>query len=229
MPTVFSVALVVHIVCGSLALASFPVSALVRKGSPLHRRAGWVFVLAIGAGTLSSLVLSGIRLSDDRPENDAGALFLAYIAILTGNLAWFGVRALRGRLRQRRATDLVLPSLLALGAVTLGGFGLHLGKPLYAAFAALGLALSAQLLAAWKRPPSTRLESLLLHVGAIGGACTATVTALVVVNAGNLGLGQGSLWAWLTPPALGFVLVRGARLRLRRPASAPMNVEKSPA
>ena len=227
MHTVFSVALVVHILCGSLALASFPVAALVRKGSRWHRRAGWVFVLAIGAGALSSLVLSSIRLADDRPENDAGALFLAYIALLTGNLAWFGVRALRGRLRGRRAIDLLLPSLLAVGGLGLGGFGLHRGSLLYAAFALLGIALSAQLLAAWKRPPATRLESLLLHVGAIGGACTATVTALVVVNAGNLGLGPGSLWAWLTPPALGLLVVRRARVRLRQPVRALGTVEKS--
>lgn len=229
MHTVFSVALVAHILSGSLALTSFPISALVRKGSPLHRRAGWVFVLAIGAGALSSLVLSGIRLADDRPENDAGALFLAYIAVLTGNLAWFGVRALRGRLRHRQVLDVVLPSLLACGGVALGGFAAHLGEPLYAVFAALGIAQAAQLLAACRRPPTSRLEALLLHVGAIGGACTATVTALVVVNAGNIGLGPGSLWPWLTPPAVGFLLVRGARLRLRRPTAGPMSVEKSPA
>ena len=88
--------LYLHIAGGSAALLSMFIPLVARKGGRTHRRSGWVFVGGMSLVSVTALALSAARyLFDPRPEAKAFALFLFYIAILTGSAVSTGVRVLR--------------------------------------------------------------------------------------------------------------------------------------
>src|SRR5919198_5021565 len=85
-----------HIAGGTAALLSMVIPMVTRKGGRTHRRSGWVFVAGMTIVSITALALSAARyLYDPRPQAKAFALFLFYIAILTGNAVSVGIRVLR--------------------------------------------------------------------------------------------------------------------------------------
>src|SRR5690349_21412348 len=97
--------LYLHIAGGSAALLSMLIPLVARKGGRTHRRSGWVFVTGMSVVSLTALVLSAARyLLDPRPEAKAFALFLFYIAILTGEGVSSGIRTLRTKDRSVHRT-----------------------------------------------------------------------------------------------------------------------------
>lgn len=66
--------------------------------------------------------------------------------------------------------------------------------------AAGSLALGERGARAWRKPFT---EAVITHIGGMGGACIAFVTAVIVVNAANLGL-----VAWVAPTVIGSVVIR---------------------
>src|SRR5712691_2225081 len=92
--------LYLHIAGGSAALLSMFIPLVAPKGGRTHRRAGWVFVSGMAIVSVTALALSAARyLFDPRPEAKTFALFLFYIAILTGAGVSSGVRVLRAKNR----------------------------------------------------------------------------------------------------------------------------------
>ena len=203
----FKPVLIVHIAAGSIALASMWVPLLARKGSTLHRRAGWVFVAAMATVATSAVILAGGRLFlDPRPEAKAAGVFLLYIAVLTATAVSSGVRALRVRKRtgaHRHWWDLGLPSLLTISSIGVAGFALSTGSTLFAAFAAIGAINGITNLRYWLRTPTDRMHWWFAHMNGMLGGSIAAVTAFLVTNAGTLGLPQ--LAAWLSPSVVGSV------------------------
>jgi uncharacterized membrane protein len=203
----FKPVLFVHIAAGSMALASMWVPMVARKGGVLHRRAGWVFVVAMATVAVSAVILAGGRLFlDPRPEAKSAGVFLLYIALLTSTAVSSGVRVLRAKQRttaHRHWWDLGLPALLAASSVGIAVFALVARQPLFAAFSLIGIFNGACNLRYWLTPPASRMHWWFAHMNGMLGGCIAAVTAFVVVNAGNLGLPQ--LVAWLTPSVVGSI------------------------
>jgi hypothetical protein len=203
----FKPVLIVHIAAGSIALASMWIPLLARKGSRLHRRAGWVFVTAMAVIAVSAVLLASGRLFlDPRPEAKAAGVFLLYIAVLTATAVSSGVRALRVKQRtgpHRHWWDLGLPAVLSVSSVGVAVFGLITGSTLFAAFSLIGLINGISNLRYWLRPPTGKMHWWFAHMNGMVGGCIAAVTAFFVVNAGNLGLPQ--LAAWLAPSVVGSV------------------------
>ncbi len=224
-----------HIGGAAVALFSLFIPWLARKGGPLHRRAGWVYVWAMAELAVTALALCALRLADTEPANDSGAIFLAYVALIAGAATSTGVRALRTRARtgaHRHPWDLGVSAALVLGGLAMIAFGYGQGSVLFAAFGALGIFQASGELRFWLRPPRSKAESVLAHLGSMGAASVATVTAFFVVNAGRLGLPSGSLWVWLGPPAVGGVVVGLFGVAWRRKLSpvrpAPTGAPASP-
>lgn len=76
----------IHIVAGLVALAAGAVALATRKGSPLHRRSGQVFAVAMLVMTSSAVVMAGF-LSPNRVNVVAGSL--TFYLVCTG---WLAVR-----------------------------------------------------------------------------------------------------------------------------------------
>jgi uncharacterized membrane protein len=207
-----------HIAAGVVALTSFWIPLVARKGGPLHRRAGWVYVSAMWVAASSAWGVCAFRLLDDDEANDSAALFLLFVGVLAANSAFVGIRVLRTKKRtepQRSPLDLAGPLLLLLGSCGLAGLGLRQLSVLFLAFAALGGLLSVGQLRFWLRPPVTRMDWWYEHMTNMLTACIGTVTAFLVVNVPHLGLKEYELFFWLAPGVLGAVGISVWRRRYR--------------
>lgn len=180
---------------------------VTRKGGLTHRRGGWLFVAGITIVSITALALSAARyLLDPRPEAKAFALFLFYIAVLTGAGVSSGIRALRTRdrtVKRSYAWDVGLAALLTLTALAMTAYGIGSGRTLFIGFSVIGLVNGAQGLKYWVRPPAHRMHWWLQHMSSMLGSCIAATTAFLVVNAPQAGLSRLSLIVWFAPAVIG--------------------------
>ena len=204
--------LYLHIAGGTAALLSMAIPLLAVKGGRTHRRSGWVFVGGMTVVSITALLLSGARyFFDPRPEAKAFALFLFYIAILTGESVSSGIRALRTKDRTGHRAhwwDVGLASLLTLTSVAMAGYGISSGRTLFAWFSILGFVNGIQALYYWLRPPTHRMQWWFRHMTGMLGSCIAATTAFLVVNAPLAGVSRGSWIVWITPGVVGGIATR---------------------
>jgi uncharacterized membrane protein len=208
-------ALTLHILGGTLALLSFWLPLVARKGGLLHRRAGWVYVAAMALLAVTGMYISGWRALWGTPAQRPFNLFLVFVGLLSASGATMGLRVLRAKQRtaaHHHPLDLGLSGLLLLAALALAGYGLWVGQPLLVAFAPVGVFAGASQLYYWLRPPTSRMHWWFEHMGSMGGSTIAVVTAFLVINAPRLGLPPTALAIWLTPALVG---VAGLRLWAR--------------
>ena len=204
----FQVAFWAHVLAGVVALGVFWVPLVTKKGGPLHRRAGWVYVVAAGTIAVTSFVNCARMLTDARPGNDRPALFLAYVGLFAAASAQMGVRALATKRRvtgSRNPFDLATPALLVACGLALAVLGVAAGKTLYVLFAALGVTVGVTQLRFWWRAPATGKAWFLAHMGGMGTSCITTITAFFVVNAHRFGRGTFDLVLWIAPVVVGAV------------------------
>lgn len=200
----------VHIVAGTLALGSFGVPLISRKGGPLHRRAGWIYCYSMWAAAVAAWAICAARLIDDDASNDVPAVFLAFVGLLAANGAATGVRVLRMKTRAAETpskVDVGSSALLLAASVGLGVFGIVHGATLSVAFGALGTFLAVRQLRSWLRRPAGKFDWWYAHMGNMLAACIGTVTAFLVVNVPRFGLNRYGLFFWLGPGVLGGVAI----------------------
>jgi uncharacterized membrane protein len=205
MERLFQIVLAVHIAAGVVSLLVFSVPLLTKKGGRTHRRIGWVYVAAAATVAVTGLLSCIPLVSGGGPMRWRAGIFLAYVSVLAGESALFGVRALRTKGRagaSRAAIDLVPPLLLVAGGVALATFGLHQSIVLYVLFAALGVVLGVAHLRFWLTPPAHARAWFLEHMAGMGTSCITTVTAFIVVNARRFGIGTFDLPIWAGPIAV---------------------------
>jgi len=199
--------LYLHIIGGSAALLSMFIPMVTPKGGTTHRRAGWVFVSGMTLVSITALALSAARyFLDPRPQAKAFALFLFFVAVLTGNAVSVGVRVLRTKKRSGPHThpwDVGLASILTLASMAMAVYGVITSQPLFAAFSVLGFVTGIQGLYYWLRRPTDRMHWWLRHMSAMLGACIAATTAFLVVNAPAAGFSRTSIIVWLAPTVVG--------------------------
>lgn len=208
--TLHSVVLTLHVLAGTTALASLAVPFLAVKGGRLHRRVGWVFSASMGVVAVSAWLLCALRLADDTPNNDAGAVFLGYIGLLSTAAVWMGIRSLRLKREttpNHRAYDLFWPLALSASALGLGAVGAARGEVLWIVFAVLGLFTAVPQLIYWLRPRHGARRWVVQHLSAMGTGAISAVTAFGVVNVDNLGLEAFRLAFWIGPGVIGGSLI----------------------
>jgi uncharacterized membrane protein len=205
MDRLFQMVLAVHIAAGAVALSVFWIPLVTKKGGRTHRRVGWVYVGAAATLAVTGFLSCIPLVSSGSPLRWRAGIFLAYVSVLAGASAQFGVRALwtKGRAGvSRNAIDLVPPLLLVAGGVALGAFGIHRSTVLYVLFAALGVLVGVAHLRFWVTPPVRRRAWFLAHMNGMGTSCITTVTAFVVVNARRFGMHTFDLALWAGPIAV---------------------------
>jgi len=195
----------IHIMAGVVGFTALWLPLVVRKGSSLHRRVGWVYVGAMGVVAVTGLIISTWRFMQG-PENQSHALFFMLLSVMSGTSASMGVRVLRTKARMtahRHPFDLGLSALtLGLGLFTVA-WGLVKGVPLLWGFAPVGILTGASSLRYWLRPPQERMHWWFQHMGAMVGSGIATLTAVLVVNARHLGIEGMQLAVFLGPTLVG--------------------------
>ena len=195
-----------HVAAGTVALAAYWTAGLAKKGSPLHRRAGQVFLLAM-AGILASgvpLVLAALA-----KGHANAAAFLGYLLLLVAQGCWSAWRAVRDRRTPQKYFSPVFWTLT--GSTVVAGaamvwLGLRIGQPIFAVFGGVGGLVGIGAMKARRRADTDPVWWLREHYGAMIGNGVATHIAFFGIGLRRLlpgvdpGLLQG--FAWFAPLAV---------------------------
>ncbi len=237
----YRTALFLHIAAGAIALASFWAAAVLKKGSPRHRRVGQVFLLAMVAVLGSGVPLVLGLLERGHPVN---AMFLGFLLVLTGQGSWTAWRAIRDKRNPARFFGPVywlLAASCALGGAGIIALGIDTGAVILQAFGGVGLFAAFGALRAWQRYRSGRAAPnwwLQEHYSAIIGNGVATHIAFFGIGLRNalpfIDPQLQQLLAWLLPLVVAFIAGfwldrRYGKVPARKPAPAPERLQTQPA
>lgn len=225
----YSILAVAHIALGVVALLTFWTAGMAKKGSPLHRAAGKLYLGAMAALLLGAVPMAITMFS---VRGVVTGSFLLYLVLITTTAVWQAWRAIRDKHDWRRYTGPVYRGLMWANLV--GGIGIALVGLLLAqqmqlvvvAFAGIGV---ASFLGMWRfarQPPQDPRWWLREHLSAMLGNGIATHIAFLAIGLPRLVPALANpVWvniAWLAP--IGVALVAGMLLRRKflplRPAPA---------
>lgn len=231
MQTWYEANLTLHIMAGTVGLVSMFVPMIARKGSRVHRRAGWVFVVAMAMVALSGLGIAAAwltvplqarpperPLSPEQLDRYASSLrtmgvFFGFIGVIVAGSMWQGLVALwqrRDAIAWGNPIDRGFAwATLVLGVVLLVVGGIH-WNPVVFGFGVFGVVGGVGDLRFYARKDRPKNTWLLRHLQAMLGGATAATTAFTVQAVGRVlsesGNGQWLMLAWGLPPVLGTLL-----------------------
>jgi hypothetical protein len=192
-----------HILGGTVALATLLFPLVSKKGSRTHIRSGWVYVAAMTVIGLSAYVITPWRGLFD-PERSASsqafAAFLFFIATLTLSSISYGLRAIRHKARSGPVTgplELGPPLVLIVAALAVEAIGLAAHQTLLIVFPVLGVLTGWEQLRYWRNPPAEKMHWWYAHMSGMGTASIATITAFLVTAVPRL-----TDQAWFRSPVL---------------------------
>jgi uncharacterized membrane protein len=201
-----------HAGIGALALATFWLSGLCRKGSPLHKASGKVYLLAMAGILLSALPMTVAFYTRQHP---VAAAFLAYLLVITGTSVWCSWRAIRDKHDRSAYTGRVYRALMVLNGLSgmaIAYIGLWVTDRMaliFTAFSLIGLINAVRM---WRFQRQTAVEPrwwLKEHIGAMIGNGVATHIAFLSIGLPKLmPMLSGPLLqnaAWLGPLTLSFI------------------------
>lgn len=188
----------VHIAGGFAAIALFWVQVFTRKGAPLHRAAGRLFLIAgwmvvLGALAAIGLVVGAAARAGAAPSiapDDFGlASLLTFLAIVSGVNLWAGLEAARRYRRKERLSRRVLGlQSLILTAATAGLAGYALVfepalKWVLLGISVMGLNGAREQFVRMRRRSWTPETVLSEHAGGMSGAALAFHVAFALFGA----------------------------------------------
>ena len=185
MTTAYPLIVAVHGTVGVLALITFWTAAFVRKGSPLHRRAGQGYLLAMLGIVVTAMPMAAYKYSQGQPVI---ATFLGYLVVITATGVWSAWRAIRDKHDVARYTGPVYLGFAWLGllsGVAVLALGVKAGAPLLMGFSVIGLFTGQDMLR--KRRNRARLAAqprwwLVEHYSAMLGNGIATHVAFLAIG-----------------------------------------------
>ena len=208
MEQIITIAIYIHAFFGGIGLITGIGSAIVKKGSSLHKKLGKLFSIGMFTSSIISLPVACMP-NHENPFLFAIGLFTIYL-VITGN------RALNFKTKQKTKVDnidkIISGSMVVISLLMMlyGVYGLVKGNSqftLYAFFGGFGLLLSIKDFSFYKNFKNQKNAWLLNHIRKISGALIASITAFIVA-----GIGIGSLAAWILPSIIGtFYIVYWSR------------------
>jgi hypothetical protein len=207
MNRLLEILLAAHVAGGAVGLVSFWVPALTKKGSPLHRRAGRVYVRGMAVVLATSVPLSVVSFIEG---NWVAGTFLLYLFVITGTALYTGLRALKSRAGPQ---ELITPMYVATAWATFlsGAAVLVVGVAtqtwLLAGFSLIGLTAGPSALAFMRRPPTDPRYWWYEHFGGMIGTGIAAHVAFLNFGGQRLipgfNLGDWGMLAWFVPVVVG--------------------------
>lgn len=233
----FHTLVIVHIASGTIGLLTMWVPIVGRKGSRLHKLWGKVFAYAL---MVTGAVAIGISLCtlaaplETHPQFDDAALIrglfgwmMLYLAVMTINLAWYGLQCIAHRNdheRHRNLLILVLQLLTFIAAANCFWQGWQLAQPLMMGIAVVGLAASVLNTRFIFQTAPPAQEWLVQHTRGLVGAGISVYTAFLAFGAVNLLPAYAlnpALWATPTIIGVTYLLYHQARIMRMRQRLAP--------
>lgn len=218
MEKLLSVILIFHIVGGILSLLSGLLAIVTLKGGRLHRAGGKIFFAAMTLVFVTAVIMAIVK----------GLTFLLMVAFFSYHMLLRGYRALYLK-RQHQGLKLALPDVLINGMGIIFNTGLliwgisHLfsnGNYVHIVavfFGFLGISMAGSDVKRLLIPPTDKKQWLYSHIGSMGGAYIAAVTAFMVVNVHFL----PGLVVWTAPAVIGLGLISMAIRQYRKKEEKP--------
>ena len=182
--SLYKIVLSLHGLLGVLALVTFWISGLTRKGSPVHRASGKVYLLAMVV-LLASAVPLAIRTGIER--HWIAGVFLAYLLVITSTSVWTSWRSLKDKRDWAAYTGRVYRALawlnIASGAAVLAlAFYPTQLRWIFAGFSLIGLLGGRSMLRFARERPTHPKWWLGEHFGAMLGNGVATHIAFLSIG-----------------------------------------------
>lgn len=214
-----------HALVGTVALATFWTAALVKKGSPLHKRVGRVYLLAMIGIVITAVPLA---LAAALEGQWVGAAFLGYLVVLVTHacrLAWLSIRWKRDFQRYIGTGYRVSNVVLALSGITVSGLGLVYEAWILVIFGLIGPLGALEARKFMRKGPENPKWWLKEHYGAMIGNGVATHIAFLQIGLMRLIPELGNTvvqhLAWFGPLALAFAAGYWLDRRYMRPRRTP--------
>ncbi|GAA4868129.1 hypothetical protein [Luteimonas vadosa] len=199
-----------HVAAGVVALITFWLAGLSRKGGRLHRGAGKVYLVAMLGVLCSAATMTAYFFLHGRT---GAAVFLGYLCVITATACWTAWRAIRDKRDAKAYFGRIYASLawLSIGSgLATFAFGVALGSLLLATFCWIGVVAGVQMLATSRAHSEQRLRGgarwwLREHYSAMLANGVATHIAFFSIGLGRLlapfGMKPPQLLAWMLPVA----------------------------
>jgi hypothetical protein len=229
----YTVSRLLHLCAGLIALVSFWIAGLARKGSRVHVLAGRTYLSAMLAIIATSLVLCAVMVLRGQLVQSA---FLGYLVVITAATCWISWRAVRDKRDWARFSGWVFRLFGLLSALAGAGIlalGIAFQVPLFMGFSLVGLFIG---LGTWRdvrRGPEDAKWWLRQHYRAMTGNGVATHIAFLGLGLPRLlpELAGGTLrlLAWFGPLVIAFAVAAYWDRRYPRTAPVLPRQEETPA
>jgi hypothetical protein len=193
--SLFSGLIIAHVLAGTVALVSFWVPVVARKGSRNHKRWGDVFVKAVyvAASLACAMGLMNLTIENGRhPMLANRALFdglfgwmMLYLGLLSLQLVIYGIGVVKNRsnpARNGNSIRLSLNALVGVIALKCGYDGVILQQPLMVALAVLGLITVVTFTRTALTPNPAQTTYLAEHIKAMIAGGISAYTAFLSVG-----------------------------------------------
>ena len=217
----------VHVAFGVIALATYWMAGLSRKGSPLHKASGKIYLVSMVGIILTSIVLAGFAFAR---EMYVIATFLSYLVVITSTsmaVGWLAIRRKRDQAGFRSVGYRAGGAFNLLSGFSVFAFGVQQGEVLLMGFSWVGIILGGQMLMRAWRPLDEAKWWLREHIGAMLGCGVATHIAFLGIGIKRITETLGvqmdlGLVAWFAPLAVSAAAgVWFDRKYLRKPVTKP--------
>jgi len=217
--------LAAHVAGGTVGLVSFWIPALARKGGPLHRKAGRVYVKGMGIVMVTGVPLSLAAFADG---NWVGGTFLLYLVVITGTALHAGLRALKSKAGPHLYITPVhraLAGLNLVAGIVVLAVGLATRTWLLAGFSLIGILAGFGMVQFIRRPPTDPRFWWYEHFGGMIGTGIAAHVAFLNFGANRLIPGYSleslGMLAWFVPVVIGIVASNRIETHYRRKFARP--------
>ena len=216
MEAIFSIIKYTHIVAGSLSLVLFWIPALTKKGGKTHLVIGRWYVRMMWAVVATAGLMSVYNLSQGHTNK---ALFLGFLALLTGVPLWYGVVILKCKKvisTRYMIVHMTLNSLLFVSGAALAVYGLYFSGPqthiLMVIFGGIGLIGFKEIRRGRKMFATQNSQWFRQHFKGMIISGLAAHTAFLAFG-GQQWMSQfipknGQVMLWVSPTIIGLIAIR---------------------
>jgi len=220
MEALYSAVILVHGLCGAVALVCYWIAALAKKGSPQHRFAGRIYMMAMIVIVLSAIPIAIKMISVGRP---AAAVFYAYLVLITATGLWMAWRAIKRKRDQTAFRSGAYPVVAAMNivlSIAVLWLGFVYDRPVLIGFSGIGLFTGAFMFYRRARPMTIPRWWLKEHLTWMVGSAVPTHVAFLSIGLESVVLSVGMKlpeWyasvAWFGPM---FLAIAGVFWTIRR-------------
>ena len=196
--------LVLHIICGGIALLVAPLAMLVKKGGRWHKNWGRAYCFAMTGVFITATIIGLVK------QN----YFLLSIGVFSYYFVISGWRIVYLKKKDVKITlldkvvvvssGLVYLAMLLVGTISILSKAYNFGHIVMIVFSIIGFTFVSRDAKILFQNTIDKRNWMLRHINAMGGGYIATVTAFVVVN--NHGYFPPMI-AWLGPSLIGTIIL----------------------